>query len=145
MKIKVLSPIVATIILILLTIALAGMLGAWVTFFVRTKTVEINQTMETARVNCFLMKFDIVSCRKQNDNIKIILSNSGMTNISGLMITFFELDDMGNIINLNSTEIKKNIIRASYEILDIKSLLRNFSKIEIKSIECPDVRSETYC
>lgn len=144
---KGISPLIATIILIAMTIAIAGILGLWAANYVVGRTTEINKTeSEIARLDCSIMRLDIRSCRRtNNENVRIILSNTGHSDIDGVLITFFEVDEYGNILNLNSTEIKKIIRRGSYEILDLKPLIQNFSRIEVKSSRCPEVRVERVC
>jgi len=140
---KGISPLIATIILIALTIAIAGILGLWAASYVSTRTEEMNKTSRT--IDCSLINFDVMSCRKENNVIKIILFNNRPLDIRGFTLSFFELDENVTIINVNSTTIDKILRPSSYEIVESPILLENFSKIEIRSTECPNAKKEVEC
>lgn len=144
-KIKGISPIVATIILVALTIAIAGILGLWAASYVAQQTTEINQTQEVIKINCHLMKFSIKSCFKETNNkIRLVISNDGRVDINGFIITFFEIEDE-NIKNLDSKQIDKTIKIGMYEILELQTILQKFDKILIRSLQCPEIEKEEYC
>ena len=143
---KGISPLMATIILIALTIVIAGILGLWAASYVSIRTQEINKTSEL--INCQLANFEIISCRKENDKIKMILLNDRKMDLNGFRVTFIKNDENGNIIEINTIEIPIKLKAAGYETLEINILLTNYSKIEIRSLECPSlfkVKSSDEC
>ncbi|MEM5828071.1 MAG: archaellin/type IV pilin N-terminal domain-containing protein [Candidatus Aenigmatarchaeota archaeon] len=142
---KAISPLIATIILIALTIAIAGILGLWAANYVTTKTQEINKTGET--VNCALIDFDVKSCRIDSSNrkVRLILFNNRPVDINGFSISFFDLGNNGTIENITTTQINEILKRSEYKIVDIDLPLPNFDKLEIRSLECPDKFKEVIC
>lgn len=143
---KGISPLIATIILIILTIGIAAILGTWVSLYVGTHTANITQTTEEI-VECSLLRYEIISCRKIDINkVRIILLNNGPIEINGLKINFIELDEEGKILNLNSIDLKEKIRKTEYKVIekDVPSGFQNF-KVEIRSIQCPDIKRDVNC
>ncbi|MEM5882410.1 MAG: archaellin/type IV pilin N-terminal domain-containing protein [Candidatus Aenigmatarchaeota archaeon] len=140
---KGISPLIATIILIGITVLIAGILGLWAANFVTSRTQEIGQgTTEIMKFKCDLMKFTVVSKNTLNNNISFIILNDGPIDINGLSFTFIDLDDQNNIKNVAGIETNITLKRASYSRIEIPILLNDYNKIEIRSIECPNVKVE---
>jgi len=137
---KGISPLIATIILIALTIAIAGVLGLWAASYVSTKTQEVNKTAEL--INCQLANFEIISCRKENNKIKMILFNDKRIDLNGFRVTFIKQDENGNIAEIASIEIPIKLGAAGYETLETNILLTSYSKIEVRSLQCPNLFKE---
>jgi len=137
---KGISPLIATIILIALTIAIAGVLGLWAASYVSTRTQEVNKTAEL--IDCQLANFEIISCRKDNNKIKMILFNDKRIDLNGFRVTFIKQDENGNIVEINATEIPIKLKAAGYETLETDVLLSNYSKIEVRSLQCPNLFRE---
>ncbi|MEM0476288.1 MAG: archaellin/type IV pilin N-terminal domain-containing protein [Candidatus Aenigmatarchaeota archaeon] len=144
---KGISPLIATIILIALTIAIAGILGLWAASYVGTQTTQINKSSEEIiTIECSAMKFEVVSCTKNNDQVRIILLNNGPIVINGLKINFIKRDENGNIIDVVSQDLNEKINRGDYKAITqgVPPDFQNFT-LEIRSIQCPDVKREIIC
>lgn len=137
---KGISPLIATIILIALTIAIAGVLGLWAASYVSTRTQEVNKTAEL--IDCQLANFEIISCKKENNKIKMILFNDRRMDLNGFRVTFMKQDENGNIVEINATEVPIKLKAAGYETLETNVLLSDYSKIEVRSLQCPNVFKE---
>lgn len=146
---KGISPLIATIILIALTIAIAGILGLWAASYVGTQTTQINKSSEEIiTIECSAMKFEVISCTKNNDQVRIILLNNGPIVINGLKINFIEKDENGNIIDVVSQDLNEKINRGDYKTItqEVPSNFQNKNfTLEIRSIQCPDVKREIIC
>ncbi|MEM5831701.1 MAG: archaellin/type IV pilin N-terminal domain-containing protein [Candidatus Aenigmatarchaeota archaeon] len=140
---KGISPLIATIILIGITVLIAGILGLWAANFVTSRTQEIGQgTTEIMRLKCNIMKFTVVSKNELNNNISFIILNDGPIDINGLSFTFIDLDDQNNIKNVAGIETNTTLKRASYSRIEVSKPPEGYDKIEIRSIECPNVKEE---
>jgi len=51
-------------------------------------------------------------------------------------------DENGNIVEINATEIPIKLKAAGYETLETDILLSNYSKIEVRSLQCPNLFKE---
>lgn len=143
---KGISPLIATIILIALTIAIAAILGIWAANYIGVKTTNITQASREI-VDCSLMKYDIISCKKIAENkVQIIILNNGPVEINGMKINFIELDEEKKITNITSIESNEKIGKAEYKIIikEIPTGFQNFI-IETRSIQCPDIKREVNC
>jgi len=98
---KGISPLLATVILIALTLTVAGLLGSWFTSVTRTQTDIIERTA-TTQINCSsaLLEITDVTCSGGDDNIKVTISNLGI-DIS--LYNFTTLVSINNTYYLNST------------------------------------------
>lgn len=142
---KAISPLIATIILIALTIVIAGILGLWAASYVTTRMQEVNKTGEG--INCALVDFDVKSCRidTSKNKIRLILFNNRPVDINGFSVSFFDLGANGTIENVTTLQISETLKRSEYKIIEIDLLLPNFDKLEIRSLECPEKLKEVTC
>ena len=97
---KGISPLLATVILIALTLSVAALLGSWFTSLTRTQTEMIGEQAET-QINCSaaLLEITDVTCSGSTDNIKVTITNLG--NIA--LYNFSTLVTLNNTYYLNST------------------------------------------
>lgn len=82
MKNKGISPIVATVLLIAFTLAVAGLLGGWLTSLTKTQTDTIEQGT-TKAVNCSSAVIDIVNviCANSSQQLKVAINNVGQNEL----------------------------------------------------------------
>ena len=94
MKNKGISPIVATVLLIAFTLAVASLLGGWLTSLTKTQTDTIEQGTSKA-VNCSSAVIDIVNviCANSSQQLKVAINNVGQN----------ELWDFSVFASLNNT------------------------------------------
>lgn len=98
---KGISPLLATVILIALTLSVAALLGSWFTSVTRMQTGIIEEAA-TKQVNCTAAFLEIVdvACSGSTDNIKVTITNLG-NEIS--LYNFSTLVTLNNTYYLNST------------------------------------------
>ncbi|HDM05824.1 MAG TPA: hypothetical protein ENG34_00925 [Candidatus Aenigmarchaeota archaeon] len=82
---KGISPLMASIILIALTLAVAGILGSWFTSLTKTQTEQVEEST-VEQVNCTSALLDIVdvSCVNITPSVwqlKIVIANLGLINL----------------------------------------------------------------
>ncbi len=98
---KGISPLLATVMLIALTLSVAALLGSWFTSVTRTQTGIIGEDI-TTQINCSaaLLEITDVTCSGNADNIKITITNLG-NDIA--LYNFSTLVTLNNTYYLNST------------------------------------------
>jgi flagellin-like protein len=98
---KGISPLLATVLLIAITLTVAAILGSWFTSLTRTQTGIIEQNVKT-QVNCSSANLEIVdvTCSNTTQKIQVIITNLGndipLYNFSTLVI-------LNNTYYLNNT------------------------------------------
>jgi len=97
---KGISPLVATVMLIAITLAVSALLGSWFTSTIRVETEIIGENA-AKQINCSSAILDIVDiiCSSSNQSLKIALANQG--NIE--LYNFSVLVKMNNTFYDNST------------------------------------------
>jgi len=98
---KGISPLLATVILIALTLAVAALLGSWFTSVTRMQTGIIEEDIRT-QVNCTAALLEIVdiTCSNDTQKIQVTITNMG-SNIE--LYDFSTLVTVNNTYYLNST------------------------------------------
>lgn len=140
---KGISPLVATVLLIAIAIAIAGILSYWTTNYVSSSLPTSNQTQQ----NCMYADFTIYSCVYNSTTNSIALTLQNTRNIL--------LSDMGAYVTYTNGSLS-GIIRLNGSLgagdikgFDLENTTTNissgFSKIIIVSLNCPDKTHESTC
>lgn len=101
---KGISPLIATVLLIALTLSIAGLLGSWLSTMTKTQTGGLEKSSENV-INCTSAQIDIfqIKCGNTSINepntIRVSLSNVGNTP----MYDFSTFVQIGNTQYINST------------------------------------------
>jgi len=97
---KGISPLLATVILIALTLSVAALLGSWFTSLTRMQTGIIEEDIRT-QINCTsaLLEITDVTCSGSSDNIKVAITNLGND---------IELYNFSTLVTLNNTYYLNN-------------------------------------
>lgn len=133
------SPLVAAVLLIAVTMTIAGLLAYWSTSFVRTSLPEINQT----EAECRFADFSIYSCVYDNTTQKATLILENFKNVELRSLKAF-------IIFPNSTVSSPFIINGTLpaggmlKSFQVDGVGGDFSKIMITT-HCPEVSKEKAC
>jgi len=132
------SPLVAAVLLIAITMTIAGVLAYWATSFVKTSLPETN----TTEAECRLASFSIYSCSFDNSTKKINLILENLKNIELRNLRAFVIYENGSVsdaIPLNTT--LGTVPLKSFVIANIDN---GFSKLRIKT-HCPELSEEKAC
>jgi flagellin-like protein len=139
---KGISPLVASVLLIAITMSVAGILAFWVSSFTSQTLPKMNRTEE-----CRFSNFEIVTCSidMSTGNLSFILRNIGQYDISDLTVYVFTTDNMVSpMVKLNSSlsrgEFKSFILSNSSTNVPAEK----FSKLVIAT-SCPELSKESYC
>lgn len=138
---KGISPIVAAVLLIAVTMSLAGLLAYWASNFVKTELPTANSSDTT----CQFTGFQIYQCNYSNSsqNISVVLYNYRTNPVTDIQATVFDVNNLPVWVNetVGGTLNPGAII--AYTISGIPS---NFTKIVLTSSSCPQISpQETTC
>jgi flagellin-like protein len=135
-KVKGISPLVAAVLLIAVTMTIAGMLAYWATGFVRTGLPS-----NVTEVECTGANFKVYDCKYNStaNRIDLLLQNIGGVDLRNLSVFVVYSNNTVSTITLNETLSKAQI--KSYQLNGISS---DYTKLTITS-PCPGVEATTTC
>jgi flagellin-like protein len=136
---KGISPIVAAVLLIAVTMSLAGVLAYWASQFVSQGLPEVNAT----NTQCKFTNFAIYNCiyNSTSDRLTVTLNNIQQIEIKSLAVYLtYSNGTVSPMIALNES-LQPGEFR-SYPITDVSG---DFSKVIITSLTCPEINKETAC
>lgn len=141
---KGISPLVASVLLIAITMSIAGILAFWVSSYTSSALPKMNRTVEECRYS----NFEIYTCNLNTSTGDIILNLHNIGPYEIINITSYILQTDGIIspvVSLNGTlssgEYKSFIL--SNSATGVPS--SKFSKIIVGSGACSELRQETAC
>lgn len=138
MTMKGISPLVASVLLIAITMTIAGAIAYWASSFVAT-SLPTNQT--NLGGECAFGNFKIYSCRYNAStlNMSLILNNLGTTPLRNLTLFVLYANDSVQTISLNQT-LTANALQ-SFIVNGISS---DYSTITVRT-QCPQVSESSGC
>ncbi|MDI6798502.1 MAG: hypothetical protein QMD12_00685 [Candidatus Aenigmarchaeota archaeon] len=132
------SPLVAAVLLIAATMAIATVLTYWASTFVK---VSLPPT-ENVTTECLFADFDIYSCSKVNStdhaNISLILYNRYNAELRNLTLFAFRG------VNVSSYPLPDNLPGNTYKGYTVTNATWPYDKIAITT-HCPTVTKESAC
>lgn len=141
---KGISPLVATVLLIAITMSIAGILAFWVSSYTAQTLPPINMTAEECRYS----NFEILTCSidSSSGNIIFSLHNVGPYDILNMTsYIFFNDGTISPKINLNdglaSGEYKSFVLSSS----NLGFTSDRLSKIAVGSSACPSLSRDSGC
>jgi flagellin-like protein len=130
---KGLSPIIAAVILIAITMTIAGILSFWATGFMKSKLSEVENT--TQDTGCLAAEFVVYSSTYNNRTkiLYIIVDNRRAVDLVLENLYIFYPDNKLDTKPINM-ELKSNEVKQ----LNITNVAEGFTNAKIKS-SCPDI------
>ena len=135
---KAISPIVATVLLIAITMTIAGVLAYWSSQFVTQGLPGVNET----NIQCNLAQFEFLSCSYNTTSQVMVFSLNNLKKIDLSNLTAYiqySNNTIGAGISLNQT-LTGNTVK-SYSISGISS---DFTTLLIKT-NCPELSRSITC
>ena len=128
---KGISPLVATVLLIAVTMTIAGLLAYWASSFTRSNLPSQNKTQSIQE--CAGADFVIYYQRTSNSTLTLVLQNTGISDLLITNITFLYPD--GNLITKNINSV---LPRASLKSFKIDNVSPGWDSYTIFT-NCPGV------
>lgn len=135
---KGISPIVAAVLLIAITMTIAGVLAYWSSTFVSTSLPTENSTSAQCRV----AQFEFLNCKYNSTAQTIIFSVNNVRSVDlGNLTAYIEYSNgtVSNVIPLNGS-----LPANTFKSFSVSSVSSDFSNILVKTI-CPDVSRSSSC
>ncbi len=137
---KGISPLVATVLLIAITMTIAGGLAFFASSIVNSKLSEsANQTIATS---CQFVRFQVYACsyNSANSQLNVILNNIGTVDYTNATVTIIYPNNTITTYNLNDS-VPSGILK-SFVISGVSS---GYNAVLFKSLSCPDVSVQGSC
>jgi flagellin-like protein len=139
MQTKGISPIIAAVLLIAVTMTLAGVLAFWASTFVQQGLDQSsNQTVAT---ECNFGNFIIDACSYDaaGQRASIILNNIGTVDLRNITVYSLYPDN-----SLNLTSVSGDLPSNRLSSFSANGIASGFTKLRIRT-HCPNVEAETFC
>ena len=139
MVMKGISPLIAAVLLIAVTMTIAGVLAYWASTFVQSGLqTSSNQTVAT---ECQFGRFLIDACNYDSANSKMtfILDNIGTVGLSNITVLVVYPDN-----TLNSTRVEGSLGSGWLKSFSVNGVASGFSTVRFRT-QCPNVFEETTC
>lgn len=136
---KGISPLVAAVLLIAVTMTIAGVLAYWASTFVRGQTDTFaNQTVAS---ECNFASFVVEACSydQANERMTFILNNVGSIDLNNVTVFTIYPDN-----TVNSTGTGQGLPSATLKSFSVSGVSPGFSTVSIRT-HCPIAFVETTC
>ena len=141
MERKGISPLIAAVLLIAFTMAVAAILTAWVTSFTQRTTEDVGNTSEQL-VSCSFAGLSIYDAiLGTDDSMTISMANTGTKDLNGVSVVIFHSNGTtysDTVDALESGNVDDITIPVASDV-DASDI----SRVRIASTECPEVTDET--
>ena len=144
---KAISPLIATILIIVVAVILVGILLSWSQTFVQKSTSEADSSIDTS---CFGASLNIINCdyNSLGNEIKLNFVNSGSINFKkGSEFSLILIDADNNLNNVNDNILSSEALdvgeSSSISITDYSG--KGPIKLEIRNTHCPGYTWATKC
>ncbi len=139
MKRKGISPLIAAVLLIAFTMAVAAILTAWVTSFTQDTTESVGNESERL-VGCSFASLDIYDAVLSGSTLTVNVANTGTRDMDNASLVVFHED--GAINESWTNELASGDV-VSKEMNNIGSDVSGLDRVRAASTECPEVSVET--
>mgnify|MGYP001565135112 CR=1 FL=1 len=139
MESKAVSPLVAAVLLIAVTMTIAGMLAYWASGFVRLQTETFSNQSVVSK--CNFADFKVYSCSYNSSSQRINLILENIKNIELKNLTAFVVYPDNTIAKF---DLGGNLPSGFIKSFPISSVSPDYSSINIKT-ECPELSVSATC
>lgn len=137
---KGISPIVAAVLLIAITMTIAGVLAYWSSTFVeRSLPVENATTSE-----CRFAQFEFISCKYNSTAQSLTFSLNNVRNTELKNLTAYVEYNNGTILPSGGYALNESLPGGKIGIYSISNVGSDFSKLLIKT-HCPELSRSSTC
>ncbi len=129
------SPLIAAVLLIAFTMAVAAILTAWVTTFTQDTASQVGNESEQL-ISCSYAGVSVFDANWDGSNVDVTVANTGTVDLNNVSIYAFRdasIQGQAFITNLESGAIDSGTISSVSQIPD---------RIRISTRDCPDTTAE---
>lgn len=136
---KGISPLVAAVLLIAVTMSIAGVLAYWTSQFVGKSLPEVNQST----TECKFVDFVIYNCLYNSSTTKLTLTLNNIRSVVVKDLMVYLAFSNGTISS--GTQLNETLVPGEYRNYLLSGIASDFSKVIITSQMCPDISKENVC
>ena len=139
MNAKGVSPLLATVLLILVAVGIGAIVWVWTTGFVGQATSEAGQVTTEM---CTKGRFEVTSCSYASQQVTLWLKNTGDIDLNSFRVVV--RDSAGNVTvkDYNTVNLEERGGMGSVTVTNITS---KPAKVEVYSNDCPNLSVSTDC
>lgn len=139
MKRKGISPLIAAVLLIAFTMAVAAILTAWVTTFTQDTTSEIGN--ESSRlVQCSFGGLSIYDVTAGSSQITVQVANTGTREFTrDVVVTATDSSGNTNQSRISGGMETGDVVSTTVGLSGVSNDLTDIDEVEVRSVECPEV------
>jgi flagellin-like protein len=139
MKRKGISPLIAAVLLIAFTMAVAAILTAWVTTFTQDTTSEISN--ESSRlVQCSFGGLSIYDVTAGSGQITVQVANTGTREFTQeVVVTATDSSGNTNQSRIPGGMETGDVVSTNVGLSGVSNDLSDIDQVEVRSVECPEV------
>jgi len=139
MERKGISPLIAAVLLIAFTMAVAAILTAWVTSFTQSTTEDVGNRSEQL-VSCSFAGLSIYDAILSGSDLTVSMANTGTKDLGEVSVVVFHEDGSTNQTSVPGLE-SGNVDDTSIQVGT--GTATDISRVRIASTECPEITDET--
>ena len=136
---KGISPLVAAVLLIAVTMSIAGVLAYWASQFVTKSLPGVNEST----TQCRFVNFIIYNClyNSTTGNLTVTLNNIQTVEVKNLMVYLSFLNGTMS----SGTKLNETLASGEFRSYVLSGIPSDFSKIIVTTQVCPDISKEDAC
>lgn len=135
---KGISPIVAAVLLIAITMTIAGVLAYWSSTFVSTSLPTENTTTS----QCRLAQFEFRTCRYNSTSQSLVFSLENVRGVELSNLTAFVEYSNGTVIS--GVSLNKSLPSSTINSYSVSGVASDFSNLIVKT-NCPELSRSSSC
>lgn len=137
---KGISPIVATVLLIAVTMTIAGVLAYWSSTFVAQRLPAINASV----AKCDLAQFEFLNCRYNSTSQNVIFSLNNIKNVDLINLTAYIQYGNGTILPSTGVNLNESLPASTIRSYSVSGVSSDFADLLIKT-NCPELSRSNTC
>lgn len=140
---KGISPLMAGVLMIAFTLAVAAIVGSWLTLISRTETAEI-ETGFRRTINCSKGVIDIVDVTcDSNGNVDIVINNVGAIDLTDGFSTYAidTADNTSTNVSATTSSLPRGSMMKMEDSVKV-TINGTLDKVRVTSMSCPSVWAE---
>jgi len=134
---KAISPLVAAVLLIAITLTLAGMVAFWAAALVRGRVADLeNQTLE----ECMQADFSIYSCSYDNatQRMTLVLNNLRSVDLHNITVWIFYPE------KIEARPTGRSLPANYYDVYKVENVTAGYTEVAVRT-HCPELERRSRC
>ncbi|MBI2545261.1 MAG: type IV pilin [Candidatus Aenigmarchaeota archaeon] len=137
---KGISPIVATVLLIAITMTIAGVLAYWASSFAQQRLPTIN----ASTAGCDIAQFEFLDCRYNSSSQTVVFTLNNVKDITVGNLTAYIQYSNGTLLPPTGVSLNDSLQAGALRSYSVSSISSDFTQLLIKT-GCPQLSRSNVC